>query len=190
MKNLQNENYYELLELTPRATPDQIQQAYEHARKTFSEDSMAVYSLFTSEDRKQLLERIEHAYRVLMNESTRRQYDREIGLSHHPAGAVETPPPIDPSQFLESLPEPLTGKALKDIREQLGISLEEISTCTRIHLPYLEFIEGDRYDKLPHEVYLRGYLIQYAKAIGLDAARVVRGYLKTALGGLKQGQLK
>jgi flagellar biosynthesis protein FlhG len=189
MKNLQNENYYELLELTPRATSDQIQQAYEHARKTFSEDSMAVYSLFTAEDRKQLLERIEHAYRVLMNESARRQYDREIGLSHHPdpARTVQNPPHVDSSPFLESLPEPLTGKALKEIRERLGISLEEISACTRIHHPYLEFIERDRYDKLPHEVYLRGYLIQYAKMMGLDAARVVRGYLKTALGSLNKG---
>ncbi len=187
MKNFHNENYYELLELTPRATSDQIQQAYEHARKTFSEDSMAVYSLFTSEDRKQLLERIEHAYRVLMNESARRQYDREIGLAHHSAGAVNSSPHMYPSQFLESLPEPLTGKALKDIREQLGISLQEISDRTRIHLPYLEFIEGDRYDKLPHAVYLRGYLIQYAKVMGLDAIRVVRGYLKMALRDMSDG---
>ena len=187
MKNLHDENYYELLELTPRATPDQIQQAYEHAKKTFSEDSMAVYSLFTVEDRKQLLERIDHAYRVLMNESARRQYDQEIGLSHNSAGAVKSPPHVDPSQFLDTLPEPLTGKALKDIREHLGISLQEISARTRIHLPYLEFIEGDRYDKLPHEVYLRGYLIQYAKVMGLDTTRVVRGYLKTALGDMNEG---
>jgi cytoskeletal protein RodZ len=87
---------------------------------------------------------------------------------------------------MESLPEPLTGKSLKGIREQLGISLEEISTRTRIHLPYLEFIEGDRYDKLPHEVYLRGYLIHYARVMGLDAHRVVQGYLKRALEGQNQ----
>jgi flagellar biosynthesis protein FlhG len=65
--------------------------------------------------------------------------------------------------------------------------LQEISARTRIHLPYLEFIEGDRYDKLPHEVYLRGYLIQYAKAVGLDTTRVVQGYLKTALGNVNDG---
>ncbi len=186
MKNFHDENYYELLELTPRATPDQIHRAYEHAKKTFSEDSLAVYSLFNMEDRKQLLERIEHAYRILMNESARHQYDKEIGLAQDASGAVKSPPHADSTQFMESLPEPLTGKALKGIREQLGISLEEISTRTRIHLPYLEFIEGDRYDKLPHEVYLRGYLIHYARVMGLDAPRVVQGYLKTALGGQNQ----
>jgi cytoskeletal protein RodZ len=79
---------------------------------------------------------------------------------------------------MANLPEPLTGQVLKNIRKRLGVSLSEISSRTRIHLPYLEFIEDDRYDKLPHEVYLRGYLTQYAQIVGLDPMRVVHGYLK------------
>ena len=178
MKNFSDENYYELLEVTPRATPDQIQRAYEHAKKTFSEDSLAVYSLFTTEDRKKLLERIEHAYRVLMNESARRLYDLKIGLSQNQSDKNGSSPSIGLSEIVANLPEPLTGQALKNIRERLGISLRDVSSRTRIHLPYLEFIEEDRHDKLPHEVYLRGYLIQYAQVMGLDPTRVVHGYLK------------
>jgi len=181
MKSFSDENYYELLEVTPRATRDQIQRAYEHAQKTFSEDSLAVYSLFTMEDRKQILERIEHAYRVLMNESARRQYDLEIGLTQDKGLQGKPFPSVDHSEVTENLPEPLTGKALKNIRERLGISLGDISSRTRIHLPYLEFIEEDRHDKLPNAVYLRGYLTQYAQMVGLDPTRVVHSYLKNCL---------
>jgi len=181
MKHFLDENYYELLELSQRATPDQIQRAYEHAKKTFSEDSLAAYSLFTREDRQQLLERIEQAFRVLMDESSRRQYDEEIALSRNLGNSdkVMSSKFADPSNFLTALPEPLTGKELKNIRERLGISLQDIASRTRIHLPYLQFIEEDRFEKLPHEVYLRAYLAQYAQVMGLDASRVVQGYLKS-----------
>lgn len=178
MKNYLEENYYELLELSPQATTEQIHRAYEHAKRTFSEDSLASYSLFTAEDRSKLLERIEQAYRVLMNESTRRKYDRELelaqGLSAVPSTSASQngfcPPPV--------LPDPFNGKDLRRIREYQGLSLEMIASRTRIHLPYLEYIETDRYEKLPHEVYLRSYLIQYARMIGLDPARVTEGYLR------------
>ena len=178
MKKFSDENYYELLEVTPLATPDQIQKAYEHIKKTFAEDSLAIYSLFPTDDRKQLLERIERAYRVLMNESSRRQYNLDMGLIQNSGPSVNPSPSAPPSEIVSNLPEPLTGKALKDIREHLGISLSDISSRTRIHLPYLEFIEADRPEKLPHRVYLRGYLVQYAQIIGLDPNRVVHGYLK------------
>jgi flagellar biosynthesis protein FlhG len=178
MKKFSEENYYELLELTPRATSEQIQIAYEHAKKTFAEDSLAIYSLFATDDRRQLLERIERAYRVLMNESSRRQYDLDTGLIQNSGPSVNSSPSALPPERVTNLPEPLTGKTLKNIREHRGISLDDISSRTRIHLPYLQFIEEDRPEKLPHLVYLRGYLTQYAQVIGLDPSRVVHGYLK------------
>lgn len=178
MANFSDKNYYELLELNASASIDQIQRAYEHAKKTFSEDSLAAYSLFSEEDRKQLLDKIENAYRILMNDSARRRYDEEMALSRD---LNSTPPP---TRFPESLPpindlpDPLTGKALRNIRERLGISLPYIASRTRIHQPYLEFLEGDLYDKLPYGIYLRSYISQYAKMLGLDANKVVKGYLK------------
>ena len=180
MKHFLDENYYELLELSHRATREQIQRAYQHAKKTFSEGSLAAHSLFTREDRQQLLGRIEQAYRVLSDESSRSQYDQEIALTGNTANPakITSTQLQDPSHFLTALPEPLTGKALKNIREHLGISLQDIALRTRIHLPYLQYIEEDRIEKLPHEVYLRGYLAQYAQVMGLDASRVVQGYLK------------
>jgi flagellar biosynthesis protein FlhG len=180
MKPIPNEDYYELLEISPDATPDQIQRAYDHAKRTFSEDSLATYSLLTPEDRLQMLERIEHAYRILMNDAARRKYDQGIGVKEDRprAGGLKTPNVAELSHLLTALPEQLTGRDLRNIREHLGISIQEISARTRIHLPYLEFIEDNRYEKLPHEVYLRAYLTQYAQVLGLDATNLVKAYLK------------
>lgn len=183
MKHLLDENYYELFELARGATLDQIQKAYEHAKNTFSEDSLATYSLFTAEERQHLLEKIEHAYHVLINEVARRQYDQEIALAGASSSnpTVKSSQSVDQSSFVTALPELLTGQELKNIRDRLGISLQDIASRTRIHLPYLQFIEEDRFDKLPHEVYLRAYLSQYARVMGLDASKVVQGYLKNCL---------
>jgi curved DNA-binding protein CbpA len=70
------------------------------------------------------------------------------------------------------------GKMLKLIRERKGMSLNFIAEKTRISIIYLEHIEGDKYQHLPAEVYLKNYLMQYARAIGLDPKRVVEDYMK------------
>jgi cytoskeletal protein RodZ len=49
---------------------------------------------------------------------------------------------------------------------------------TRISIAYLQFIEEDHVKGLPHDAYLRGYLAQYARALGLDPHTVSDGYLQ------------
>lgn len=184
MKNFHEENYYALLELSPDASVDQIHRAYEHAKRTFSDDSLAVYSLYSREERRRQLEKIEQAYRVLMNESSRRQYDRRLNLPerlHQPAA------PAPASHDAESRPaseaplpsaDRMNGPSLRRVRERIGISLEEVALQTRIRQTYLECIEGDEHEKLPPDVYLKSYLSDYARALGLDSQKVVEGYLK------------
>jgi cytoskeletal protein RodZ len=45
-------------------------------------------------------------------------------------------------------------------------------------MAYLQSIEADHYPGLPHAVYLRSYLTQYAGQMGIDPKQVVAGYLK------------
>ena len=45
MKDIRDQTYYEILEISPTATSKEIQRAYEHAKETFHGDSVAVYSL-------------------------------------------------------------------------------------------------------------------------------------------------
>jgi cytoskeletal protein RodZ len=68
------------------------------------------------------------------------------------------------------------GEKLKKMREELCISKAEISKATKIRNVYLEKIEQGKFDELPADVYVRGFLKSYAGYIGLDPAEVVRQY--------------
>ena len=50
MKGIEEQTYYEILEVSPTATAKEIQKAYERAKETFHTDSLAVYSLFTEKE--------------------------------------------------------------------------------------------------------------------------------------------
>ncbi|MBT8339439.1 MAG: DnaJ domain-containing protein [Desulfatitalea sp.] len=74
--------------------------------------------------------------------------------------------------------EHIAGKDLKQLREIMDITLAEIFAVTRIPTYVLERIEADRYDELPAEVFLRGFLKSYAQTLQVDPMSVVVGYLK------------
>jgi cytoskeletal protein RodZ len=59
------------------------------------------------------------------------------------------------------------GSTLKRQREQRQMSVAEVSRITRVPVPTLESIEADRFDDLPGEVFVRGFLRSYALAVGM-----------------------
>ncbi len=68
------------------------------------------------------------------------------------------------------------GKELKEVREEKGISLEEIAEKTKIQPRFLRAIESGNWEDLPEEVYLRGFLKTYADALGLEGQEFVESY--------------
>jgi len=56
------------------------------------------------------------------------------------------------------------------------VSLEEITELTRIRGSHLRAIEEDRYDLLPPSLYVKGFLVAYARYLGLDPNEVVLRY--------------
>jgi flagellar biosynthesis protein FlhG len=77
-------------------------------------------------------------------------------------------PPPDPSQ---------PGAYLRRCREHLGLGLAEMIERTRIRI--LEQIESERFEQLPPEPYLRGFLLSYAQELGVpDVASFAASYLK------------
>jgi curved DNA-binding protein CbpA len=75
IKKIEDLNFYELLEISPQATSQEIHKAYERIRRVYDPNSIALYSLFTSEETAAIHQRIEEAYRTLVYEDNRKKYD-------------------------------------------------------------------------------------------------------------------
>jgi len=65
------------------------------------------------------------------------------------------------------------GVYLKNQREARGVTLCQVAATTRVPEASLRFIEEDRLDDLPGEVFVRGFLRAYSRCIGLDPEDVV-----------------
>lgn len=68
------------------------------------------------------------------------------------------------------------GAALRQAREQHGLSLDDISRVTRIQPRFLEALEQEAYSRLPPRPYIRGMVAAYAREVGLDSGEAVRDY--------------
>lgn len=65
------------------------------------------------------------------------------------------------------------GPWLRRERELRNIDLIEVADRTRIPVTQLERLEDERFAELPGEVFVKGYLRAYARAVGLSADEVV-----------------
>jgi cytoskeletal protein RodZ len=68
------------------------------------------------------------------------------------------------------------GQVLKKGREAKNLSLQDVAKHTRISEQVLTAIEEDRYDLLPPDTYVRGFLSAYAKLLGIDPNDVIQRY--------------
>ncbi len=68
------------------------------------------------------------------------------------------------------------GSYLKHERELRGVSLEEIASLTKIHIRYLNALENNQYDDLPGEVFIKGFIRSYARAIGANVDEWITAY--------------
>ncbi|MBX3182005.1 MAG: helix-turn-helix domain-containing protein [Polyangiaceae bacterium] len=68
------------------------------------------------------------------------------------------------------------GQYLRAAREARKLSLEEISRATRVPVLSVERIEADQFDELPGEVFVRGFLKSYARALDLEPDDVLARY--------------
>jgi flagellar biosynthesis protein FlhG len=196
MKPIAEQDYYETLDVARSAGFDDIERAYRLACDTYSEDSLAGYPVFEVGDVELLRERIEVAYRILVDPETRRAYDLElqaqtsgarapVRLDPDPAAARDEArraapalPPLDALDELEEGEGEWTGARLRRARLRQGIELDEITKITKVNPTYLAFIEDERFDGLPAAVYVRGFVVGYAGCLGLDAKRVAASYLQ------------
>jgi cytoskeletal protein RodZ len=67
-------------------------------------------------------------------------------------------------------------------RTQRKISLEEIAAVTKVHIQQLKSLEKNDVSKLPAAAFVRGFLVSYARHLGIDENEVLDHY-KSAFGG-------
>lgn len=72
--------FYDILDLSPNASPQEVREGYIRAKSTFNRDSLALYTIMSHEEREETLKKIEEAYHVLSNSEKRRQYDECYGF--------------------------------------------------------------------------------------------------------------
>src|SRR5260221_11699711 len=75
------------------------------------------------------------------------------------------------------------GENLRRHREERAMSVEEVSRTTRIPVGNLERLENDHFDDLPGEVFVRGFLKAYARAVAIPVDDVLARYTSSRRGG-------
>jgi curved DNA-binding protein CbpA len=208
MKRLKDLNFYELLEVAFDASPFEVHQAYKEMGQLYHDDSLASYSFFSKEEREEILAKLDEAYSTLMDEKRRSLYDQslielgildkatqyqrdrtKLSLMHdvkRPAANTalrirdRLKPIASSNPVIQEIlaNDVLSGKDLKKIRDELGVSLEEIAEMVKVRIVYLHAIEDDQFEKTPSRIFLKGFLRAYAQCMGLDADIVASRYLK------------
>jgi DnaJ-class molecular chaperone len=73
----------------------------------------------------------------------------------------------------------ISGTDLKNLRESVGIDLQEVFEVTRVNIPTLKSIEENEFDKLPPIIYLKNFLKSYSDIFQLDSTTIIDGYIKS-----------
>jgi curved DNA-binding protein CbpA len=302
-------NYYDVLEIQPNATNQEIKDAFSRSRNSYSGESVAMYSLMTKGECDEILTQIEEAYSILGDPQRRQEYDNIRGLNKNnqiaregdftfnydsnngsssenrttghmsgnpnsfsspqdsfsspqnsfssPQNSFSSPqgggrghdqninkslleetfgrqrhransdlvnetqelatemrkdvstdkaqftyneaaqikseadvskftalkkftldfnPNLDFEQKIENATD-FQGVFLKKIREYKNVSVQRMAEMTRISKTYIKHIEEDDFEKLPADVYTRGFIYQYAKCLKLNPDLVASSYL-------------
>lgn len=193
-------NYYEILELSTNAAQHEVSTAYERARKTYCGDNPAIYTIFSEKEARELLKLIEEAYAILGNKTLRTIYDQrllgknsmnnELNYESILVASRQNFPEPKPKEekFTYKIDETIekeikektewSGADLKRIREYKCMSVERLSDKTKINPYYVYAVEEMDPTQLPAVVFVRGYVIQIAKTLGLNEKVVADSYMK------------
>jgi len=199
MKPLTDLDHYEVLEIARGASSERVGRAYQLCMATYADDSMAGYAVFEPGDAAAMRERIETAYRVLSDVDSRRAYDagldavkplepipepKVISASDPDVALAE----IEPVEAFDEDSDEYDGARLRRSRLRRGLEIDDVASETKVNPTYLRFLEEDRFSDLPARVYVRGFLMAYASAVGLDPSAVAVSYLERFDGSLPQGK--
>ncbi len=198
-------DYYEILEVPQNATQQEIAIAYHKAKRTYSAQNPALYTMFDKAEADMLQSMIDEAFAVLGNDTYRNIYEKrrqakifgesELSIDSIKAAGLELfgePPPKKTSEPLLKISYEIdkafeqeilnqtqwTGEFLKKVREYKNVSVESLNEKTKINTWYIHALEKMDANNLPAAVFVRGYMIQIARSLNIDDKQVSDSYMK------------
>lgn len=207
-------DHYELLEISRTADKAEVERAYRLSQQTYGEGSLALYSVFESNDAADIRERLDEACRVLSDPELRAAYDGEQPIGDRAVASTFSSEVQNESLRSDGQPEEAAigsfdqvveeydsfedvgegefdGLRLRRARLFRGYEIDEISDVTKVSGTHLRNIEDENFIDLPADVYVRGFVTAYARTIGLDPEIVVPSYMarvKESRSGNEQGR--
>ncbi len=152
---------WNLLDLSPGAELSEVNRALHFRRALYQQGALATYNLFDEDERLRMLDRIDEAYRRITGGEPPPNHGPQPSLV---ADEVGTELPTGPPPDLRTEP----GAHLRFQRRAKGLTLEQLATETKIRATLLEQLESEATEKLPAAVFVRGHVLQYARALGLS----------------------
>lgn len=179
---------YAVLGVTRTASDEEIRRAYKRQREIYATGGLATASLLDAHQLTAAQRKLDEAHDTLLDAVRRRAYDLSTFPETEPLvlSARTTRPALDAEQLMlkEELQREIgpdtefTGALLRKVRESQGLELADVSAKTKVARAYLQALEDERFEQLPALVYTRGFLVEFAKQLGLDPIQVQRTYLR------------
>ncbi len=185
----ERQNLYELLEIYPGASEEEIRRAFKWIRDHFASDDLAVRGACSVDVCKEYQLQAEDAHATLIDKSRRREYDRAAFPDGFPMQFERvyrnrTGTRDRVRRTHDSLPkvelrddQMVDGRFLAEIRRERGIDLVDISNRAKVSKAYLMAIEEERFADLPEPVYVRGFVTEFARYLKVDPQRAAREFM-------------
>lgn len=195
-------NYYDILELSPQCNQNEVTDAYQRAKTTYSSNNPALYTIFTDSEAREYLGLVEEAYSVLGNRTLRSLYDEKMATGPKENVQVTYETLVEQSRVAKNLmlvksprfkmsfeidedfekeikaQTRWDGDFLKKVREYKKVTVETMSEVTKITAFYIKALEAMEIKNLPATVFVRGYIIQICRVLHLDEKTVADSYMK------------
>jgi flagellar biosynthesis protein FlhG len=192
MKQKEKRSYYETLDIDAHASDREVALAYRRIYGFLSPETLACYNIRDPNEIEELKREIDEAFWVLGDAKRRSGYDAHLASAHavqespDAVCALEESPKVS---FADPMPLPtiIDGLFLKNTRESQRLSLEKIAQLTKIGRHHLVAIESNEFSALPAEIYVRGFVQQMARVLGLDPALTSKGFISTFRGQRVRG---
>ncbi|MFG2910538.1 helix-turn-helix domain-containing protein [Kitasatospora sp. NPDC048286] len=97
-----------------------------------------------------------------------------IGKSPDRENATSSVEPTDDA--VQAADAPSIGRVLSTARIDAGLTVDQVSTATRVRVPIVHAIEGDDFARCGGDFYARGHIRLIARVVGLDGEELVARY--------------